>query len=376
MLSYPQHSATLFINIKAICDNWRQLDNLSDKACQTGAVVKANAYGLGMVPISLALYKAGCRLFFTARLHEAITLAQAFEAQDIKDAHIIVFDGMLAGQEAAYRAYPLVPVINDLDQLARIKAFCQHDKRPLTKPMNVALHIDTAMARLGLEAKDWQALQNDADWQDGLNIILLMSHLASADDKGAAQNQSQLALFKSLTNDIKAPLSLANSGGSYLGADFEFDATRPGIALYGLSPHDDHNHLKCALRLSADILQIRQVETGATVGYGASFTAPAPMRLATLGIGYADGFLRHYKDHVTPHIGGIACPLVGRISMDSCVIDVSHLSEDVLNTATSAVIFDEDFTPKDLAQKTGTISYEIITSLGARILRLYDEGDV
>lgn len=372
MLPYSHHSATLFVDTKAICDNWHHLDGLSDKTCQTGAVVKADAYGLGMVPISLALYKAGCRLFFTARLNEGITLAQAFAAQNNEDARIIVFDGMLSGQEEAYRTYPLVPVINDLDQLARLKSFA----KGAHAPVDVALHLDTAMARLGLEAKTWDALKGDASWQDGLNIIMLMSHLASADDMSAVQNQTQLALFHSMTKGLDAPLSLANSGGSYLGADFQFDVTRPGIALYGLSPNEDEAALKPALRLCADILQIRQVEAGTTVGYGATFIAPSPMRLATLGIGYADGFLRHYKDHVTPHINGIACPLVGRISMDSCVIDISHLTDAQISEASSATIFDADFTPKDLAQKTGTISYEIITSLGARILRLYDEGDV
>ena len=380
MTPFPAHTATLSISTKAICRNWARLDALSDARFQTGAVIKANAYGLGMVPVSLALYEAGCRLFYTARLHEAITLSQAFAEASHQQAKIIVFDGMMAGQEEAFIAHKLTPVINDEAQLIRAKALAA-DKRA---PLEVIIHIDTAMARLGLSPQSWQNIMSQKGWDDGLSLMMVMSHLASADDVTAQQNQLQLALFKELTDTVSAPLSLANSGGILLGSDFHFQATRPGLSLFGLSlfglpqfdarPTDAPLELESAIRLEADILQIRDVSKGATVGYGASFIAPCAMRLATLGIGYADGLLHQYQPHIMPRINGKACAMLGRISMDSCVIDVSHLSEEELANAKSATLFDEAFTPQDLAHKTGTISYEVMTTLGERLLRLYDEA--
>ena len=364
---FSQHTATLFVDIPAIRHNWTLLDSLSTEACQTGAVIKANAYGLGMTPVSLGLYEEGCRHFYTARLHEGITLAQAFTESGCEDAKIIVFDGMMDGQEPLFDAYNLIPVINDKAQLER----CRAHSAGRDKPFDVMVHIDTAMARLGLNPDEWRQLSQQADWDRGLNIMMVMSHLASSDDETASQNQTQLALFKELTKECDAPLSLANSGGILLSPSFHFDAVRPGLTLFGLTPSAKSLSLKPALRLEADILQIREVKKGTSVGYGASFVAPHDMRLATLGIGYADGFLRGYKEHIMPRVAGIPCPLVGRISMDSCVLDISSLSEQDCISASSAVIFDELITPHDLAEKTGTISYEVMTTLGERLSRLY-----
>ena len=368
MTPFPAHTATLSISTKAICRNWARLDALSDATCQTGAVIKADAYGLGMEPISLALYEAGCRLFFAARLHEAIALSQAFAQKSYEGARIIVFDGMIAGQEEAFIAHQLIPTINDEAQLACAKALAAEKGVQL----DVSIHIDTAMARLGFGAHSWKEITSQKSWDDGLCVMMVMSHLASADEVTSPQNHEQLALFKAMTDTINAPLSLANSGGVLLGSDFHFQATRPGLSLFGLCPSDSPLELETAIRLDADILQIRDVPKGASVGYGASFIAPHAMRLATLGIGYADGLLRHYQAHITPRINGTACKMVGRISMDSCVIDVSALSKTELAKAKSAVLFDETFTPKDLANKTGTIGYEVMTTLGERLLRLYD----
>ena len=369
MPPFSQHTATLFVDISAIRHNWALLDMQSDRQCQTGAVIKADAYGLGMVPVSIGLYQEGCRQFYTARLHEAVTLANAFADKGFDEAQIIVFDGMMAGQEPLFSAHNLIPVINDEAQLARCRAY----SATCDKPLDVMVHIDTAMARLGLNPHDWRALSQQADWHEGLNILTVMSHLASSDDKTASQNQTQLALFTELTKDIDAPLSLANSGGILLSHLFHFDAVRPGLTLFGLSPSAEEIELQSAMRLEADILQIRDVPKGTSVGYGASFVAPHDMRLATLGIGYADGFLRHYKDHVMPKIAGTPCPLVGRISMDSCVIDITSIADEDCESVRAAVIFDAAFTPHDLAKKTGTIAYEIMTTLGERLSRLYGE---
>ena len=369
MPQHAFHTAHLFVDLTAICQNWRTLDSLTPRSCHTGAVIKANAYGLGMVPVSLALYKAGCRYFYTARLSEALALNAAFEKAAITKAKIIVFDGILAGQETYFHASNLIPVLNSFAQIDRAKQIAKNQDKPLP----VIIHIDTAMARLGLSGDDWQQLRASDGWDAGLDIQMLISHLASSDDKDSAQNKDQLSQFQEAVAGMGLPVSLANSGGITLGEAFHFDLTRPGLALYGLSPDGKDDALKSAFTLTADILQIREVRKGTTIGYGATFTAPKKMRLATLGIGYADGLLRHYKDALVPRVCGYACPFVGRISMDSCVVDISAVPEALLPSAVSCLLLDQHMTAHDLAQKTGTIAYEIITTLGERVQRLYDD---
>lgn len=370
MSDFTTHSATLSVDLAAIRHNWRLLDGLSAPDCHTGATIKANAYGLGMMPVSLALYQEGCRDFYAARLGEAITLYEGFAAKHITDARIIVFDGIAKGQEEAFIRYPLIAVLNDEAQLARAKTIAAQ----INKPLPVIIHIDTAMARLGFAPTKWQALQADDGWDEGLDIIMLMSHLASADDPASPQNSKQLEIFTALTENTPWARSLANSGGVLMDAPYHFDAVRPGLALYGLSPSYPIEGLRNTFTLSTDILQIRDIVAGESVGYGASFIAPHAMRLATLGIGYADGLLRHYKDHLSVRIAGYHCPLVGRISMDSCVADISAIPRTELETLSTAILLDSTFSAADLAEKTGTISYEIMTILGERLLRLYDEA--
>ncbi|MGC6517134.1 MAG: alanine racemase [Candidatus Puniceispirillaceae bacterium] len=360
-------TARLYIDKNAICHNWMTLDSLTAPTCRTGAVIKADAYGLGMAAIAPALYDAGCRLFFTARLHEATSLHQVLAQHNITNAEIIVFDGIYEGQQETFHNYDLTACLNDLGQIKIASAM----KQQFGKKPKVAIHIDTAMARLGLSLTDWRALQKRHDWQEELDITLTISHLASSDDPRSPQNEQQRQLFEQACENMSSPLSLANTGGIVLGKPFHFDVTRPGLALYGLSPVDDNFGLQTALTLEADILQIRDLKKGDTIGYGASFIAPAPMRVATIGIGYADGLLRRYKDHIRPRINGVSCPLVGRISMDSCVADISALPQDIPNPE-KAILFDTHFTPKELAQKSDTIAYEIITTLGERVVRLYD----
>ena len=373
MTNIMKHTAYLHVDLDAICHNWQRLNAQSDENCHTGAVVKADAYGLGMAPIATALYHAGCRHFFTARADEACLLDDHFKDTNCHEAHIIVFDGILEGQEPLFESRDFLPTLNNKAQLNRAKQIAADTN----KPFACIIHIDTAMTRLGFGAEEWQALCADENWHDGLAIHYLMSHLASADDPDAAQNKTQLALFHELTQNTPYAKSLANSGGVTLGQAFHFSLTRPGLSIYGLSPLDNEAlpDLRCALYLSADILQIRDIKKGTTIGYGATFVAPHDMRVATLGIGYADGLLRHYKDHLSVRVHETPCPVIGRISMDSCVIDITHLP-DTSTPPSKAIIFDKDFTPKDLASAVDTIAYEIITTLGERVLRLYDEGDV
>ena len=371
MTSIMKHTACLHVDLDAICYNWQLLNRQSEPQCRTGAVVKANAYGLGMAPIATALYHAGCRDFFTARADEACLLDDHFQNTNCRDAHIIVFDGILEGQEALFKEHNFIPTLNNKAQIERARKIALQQN----KPFACIIHIDTAMTRLGFGADEWRELLKDDDWSEGLDVQYIMSHLASSDDPTSIQNNSQMALFQEMTKQLPYARSLANSGGINLHSAFHFDLTRPGLSIYGLSPCDDNasSDLRCAIQLTTDILQIRNISKGTTIGYGASFVAPTDMRVATLGIGYADGILRHYKDHLNVRVNDIPCPLVGRISMDSCVIDITHLS-DSDTPPSQAIIFDKDFTPKDLANRIDTIAYEIITTLGERVLRLYDDG--
>ena len=368
-------TATLSIDRDIIAANWSALDGLSSENCVTSAVIKADGYGLGMVPVSQRLYQAGCRCFFTARLEEAITLRTALNATHASHAKIMVLDGLSTDQAVLFAEYDLIPVLNDLGQIGTAKQAASKNKQAVP----VCLHSDTAMARLGLSAKDRDQLLADQTALEGLDISYLLSHLASSDDKQSPQNQTQLGQFHAhitqLSQHSSSPVkaSLANSGGIFLGSDYHFDMTRPGIALYGITADEaDQKTVRNCFSLSADILQIREVPKGTSVGYGASFITPRPMRLATLGIGYADGILRHYQPHLKPRIGGYACPMVGRISMDSCVIDISDIPEGVLANQMAAILFDDDFTPADLAPKIDSIAYEIMTMLGERLARHYD----
>ena len=366
------HAATshLMVNLSALCDNWQRLDSLSSNSCQTAAVVKANGYGLGMEAVSQALYHTGCRSFFVARLEEAINLNDAFTANEMFDAKIYVLDGIHKGDESAFHHYSFIPVCNDAAQIARAEDIGVKQGRPLT----CVIHIDTAMSRLGLSVDEFARLAPTLASRASLSISYIMSHLACADDADHPLNHAQLARFRDVSDRYDIRQCLGNSGALFLGTDFHLDMTRPGLSLYGLAPDGSDQHLSSVFSWTTDILQIREVEAGTNVGYGGFYQTPHAMRLATVGTGYADGLLRHFAPHLTLHIAGKPCPIIGRISMDSCVIDVSHLSETELNQASQATILETSADAASLAAKTDTIAYEIMTNIGARVARHYHGG--
>ena len=361
----------LYVNLQAVKNNWHKLNDLSDNSCQTGAVIKANSYGMGMEAVSMALYQTGCRLFFTARIDEAHDLLDIFNNASINDAHIVIFDGILAGHEGYFQHPSLIAALNDKAQIERARFIAKQNDRPTP----CFIHIDTGMSRLGLPLDDWHVLKNN-DGLKGLDIQMVMSHLASADLPASPQNKKQLSAFHNALKDTNYKASLANSGGILLGSNYHFDAARPGIALYGLTPDKSAQNLEMAFRWTADILQIRDISKGMSVGYGGSFIADKDMKLATIGVGYADGFLRRSQQSLYVRIEGIDCPLVGRVSMDSCVVDISALSQQQIEKASHAVIIEDAASAHELADRTDTIIYEVMTILGERVLRHYDDGDV
>ena len=339
--------AKLTIDLDALVANWRALDALTQG--ETAAVVKADGYGLGLAPVARALARAGARSFFVAIAEEGAALRRVLG----DGPEIFVFSGHMEGDTALLSEARLVPLVNSIDQMVR-----QAEALP-GAPFGVQL--DTGMNRLGMEPAEWQALRDVAM---ELGPRLVMSHLACADEPEHPMNRAQLDAFLEMTDGIGAPRSLGATGGILLGEDYHFEMTRPGIGLYGGAPFGDAQHV---VTLDVPVIQTREIAPGETVGYGNSWTAEAPARIATIAAGYADGLHRIMGPKISVHADGVPCPVRGRISMDLIGVEVTHLDEDPASLQVLGAHQGVD----DLAQAAGTIGYEILTALGRRYVRKY-----
>ncbi|PAL22496.1 alanine racemase [Sphingopyxis sp. GW247-27LB] len=358
-------SSRLDIDLDALRANYRMLaERVAPARC--GAVVKANAYGLGVARVGAALHREGCRTFFVAQLCEAGPLAGVVGP----DATIFILNGLDPGSEAACAAAGAVPVLNSLSQVARWRAHA----RALGRTLPAALQVDSGMSRLGLPAEDAIALAADPALARELDLRLLMTHLACADEPGRAANANQLAAFRALAAHFPTvPASIANSGGVFLPADFHGDLARPGVALFGVDPGPDARGLRPVVRLDARVLQIRTVAAGAGVGYGLDHVASAPQRLATIALGYADGWPRCLGGMGGAWHRGARLPIVGRVSMDSLTVDIGALAEGDLAEGDFVEFLGPSQSLADVARNAGTIAYEILTRLGARHARIFVE---
>ncbi|MCL4107597.1 UNVERIFIED_CONTAM: hypothetical protein GTU68_022058 [Idotea baltica] len=345
-------TATLTINLDAVVANWRALDRLSAPTVETAAVVKANAYGLGVDRVAKRLAAAGVRRFFVAVAQEGAAIRQALGPGP----EISVFSGHMRGDTDMIHDLSLTPMLNSLDQLTR------HFEALPGAPFG--MQLDTGMNRLGMEPSEWAALRDIALAQ---KPTLVMSHLACADEPGHRQNAMQLAAFKEMTADIDAPRSLAATGGILIDADYHFDLTRPGVGLYGGLPFQQ---ALPTVALDLPVIQTRMVEPDESVGYGCAWIANNPRHIATVSAGYADGLIRAMGPSGQVFSGQIACPIVGRVSMDLITVDITDLDE----TPTELTLLGPHQGVDDVATAAGTIGYEILTSLGARYTRRYREG--
>lgn len=339
--------ATLTIDLDAVVANWRAIGRLVGPGVETGAVVKADAYGLGAEPVARALLAAGARSFFVAQAAEGAALRRAIGP----GAAILVFEGHMEGEAETIREAGLVPLLNAPEQWRR------HAEALPGHPFGAQL--DTGMNRLGIEPADWAGLR-DAVLAAG--PVLLISHLACADEPGHPMNAAQLAAFRSMTEGARAPRSLAATGGALLGPAFRFDLVRPGIGLYGGHPFAE---ARPVLRLEAPVIQVRPVAAGERVGYGGAWRATRPSRVATLSAGYADGLIRAMGGLATAWAGDAPCPVIGRVSMDLLTVDVTDLDE----VPPALELLGARQGIDDLAEAAGTIGYEILTSLGRRYER-------
>lgn len=344
----------LTIDLAAIAENWRILCRRMGPGRESAGVVKADGYGLGLGPVARTLAAAGCRTFFVALPEEGLRLRRI-----LPENPIYVLSGPLPGTEALFIEHALIPVLNSAEQ---VRAWRAH-----APSAPYGLHVDTGMNRLGISADSLPTLPDD------LAPALVMSHLACADEPGHPLNARQLALFREVRARFPgAVASFANSSGHFLGADYLFDLGRPGVSLYGGNPQPGTpNPMRQVVTLQAKILQVRRVDTPQTVGYGATRRIPGGARLATVATGYADGLLRSLSNTGWGRLGGQRVPVVGRVSMDLIVFDVTAVPEDQARPGQAIVLLDAEHTVDDLAQEAGTIPYEILTSLGRRYARRY-----
>lgn len=333
-----------------------------------GAVVKANAYGLGCVEVATALADEGCRHFFVAQLAEALQLRKAID-KAIDDAHIHVLNGAVASTIDELIKYRLIPVLNSLEQIERWNIAATREQKQLP----ATVHFDTGMNRTGLGAEETAVLLNEPWRLDALKVVVVMSHLGSADVAGSSQPAQQLRRFIELRRRVPMGLaSLANSAGIFLGTDYHFDLARPGVALYGGNPHPDkENPMQSVITLTAPILQVRTVKPGDCVGYGATHEINQAGKVATIPVGYADGFFRSASNSAIAYVGSVRVPLVGRVSMDLITLDVSAVADSELHVGATVELIGERVPVDEVAQRAGTIAHELLSALGNRYKRTY-----
>lgn len=353
--------ASLQVRLDALVENYRTCQRLS--GTKVGSVVKADGYGLGAIPIAKALYEAGCDTFFVARLEEGIALRRV-----IGDVRIFVLDGCPSGTASALVAHNLTPILNSLGQIEMwgAEARARHGR------LDGVIHVDTGMNRLGLPADELAIVSAQAGERlRDINVILVMSHLACSEDPSATMNREQLARFRAaLARLPPAPASLSPSGGICLGRDYAFDMVRPGIALYGGNPQPRRpNAFNPVVRLTGRVLQIRRVDKGEGVGYGATFRTEGPAILATVGLGYADGLMRAIGNRGAGAIDGVRVAVAGRVSMDLVSLDVTTIS--TIEVGSEVEFIGDTILVDEIAAAAGTATYEILTGLGKRLPRFH-----
>jgi alanine racemase len=357
--------AVLDVDLDAVVGNWRSLRDRLSPGTLCAGVVKADAYGLGMARVAPALAAAGCTIFFVAQLGEAIALRHR-----LPEPEIAVLNGLLPGSAAEFIAHRLIPVLNDLGQIAEWRG------KGAGNP--AIIHVDTGMSRLGLSPRELARLTADPRLVAGLNLRAVMSHLACADEPGHPQNPRQLAAFRAARAVLPAvPASFANSSGIFLGTEYHFDIARPGAAVYGVNPLPGRpNPMAQVVRLKGRILQTREIDSGEFVGYGSTHRREGPGRIATVAIGYADGWMRSLSNRGSVTIAGQRVPVVGRISMDLMTIDVTALDPQAASPGNFAELIGPDHDVDAVAAEAGTIGYEVLTALGSRYHRIYRGGAI
>jgi len=360
----------LTINLNALVENWKLLDEKSVEA-ECSAVIKANAYGLGIEPVTKALANAGCKTFFVAMVEEGERVRAVSP-----DARIFVLNGLFTDTLECIQENRLSPVLGNVDQLALWAIRGQGNP--------CALHVDTGMNRLGMDLEEAVQVAKNPSMLKRLNAQVLMSHLACADDPEDDHNTLQHENFQKCYNYFKGlKLSFSNSAATLSNPSFHYDLTRPGISLYGGEALNNMpNPMQPVVTARSRILQIRNAKAGEKVGYGGEAVLERTSKIATISGGYADGLHRSLSGAGVPlrsarpkggnvWLEGYLCPLLGRVSMDLITVDVTDVPDQILERAKWVELFGSNIPVDDAARACGTIGYELLTSLGSRYLRDY-----
>lgn len=357
--AFPRQAmGVLQVDTKKILQNYKTLQSLLPQT-KCGAVLKADAYGFGMNALAPLLKDQGCEHFFLAHIEEGIDLRKALPAEKI-----YIFSGLLPNTEADFIAHNLIPVLNDFRSLKAWEKAAKEQERKLP----CVLHFDTGMHRNGFDSQDLSLFLDSLDSLNALDVHFTMSHLACSNERENSFNQHQHNLFESLRSRLPSfKSSLADTGGIFLGPSFHYDIARPGKGLFGLfeTPKNTPPLLQC-LKLYGRILQIRAGKKGESIGYGGSFVLSRPSRLATIGVGFADGYNRQLSNKGHMEIQGFKAPIVGRISMDYTVIDITDIPESLVFPGGWAELINDTLTLDSLGHCAHTISREISTCLGNR----------
>ncbi|WP_371679838.1 alanine racemase [Microvirga sp. KLBC 81] len=369
----PQETAggLLHIDLSALASNWRALRDNAGGA-EAAAVVKADAYGTGIEQAVPALAQAGCRTFFVAHLSEAVRVRAV-----APDATIYVLNGLFPGTSPVYVEHKLRPVLGSFEEIEEWAAFC----RSQGQKREAAIHIDTGMNRLGLTVPQGLTLKDRPECKD-FEVALLMSHFVSAEESANPINIRQIESFKAVREMLPGvPTSLANSSGIFLKEKPHFDLVRPGYALYGGNPTPDRdNPMSAVVGLEARIVQLRWVEEDDTVGYNARWLALGRRRIATLSVGYADGYPRSASARGKSGeellagmvlVAGHPCPFAGNVSMDLITVDVTDVPENEIQRGDTVTMIGGSLNLDEVGRRAGTIGYEILTNLGRRYARSY-----
>jgi len=358
-----QAGAVLTVDLGAVRENYRRLRERLDGA-ECGAVVKADGYGLADSAVAGALLREGCRSFFVAHAAEGFALRQAIGGRS----DIYILNGVYPGAEDDCALAGLIAVANSAEQLAAWQAAA----RRLGRRLPFAAQVDSGMSRLGMSTDEVGSL--DPGDFDGLELKLVMSHLACADEPENPVNERQRQAFDALRAMLPpAPASLDNSSGVFLDKAFRYDLARPGAALYGVNPTPGRdNPMRPVVRLEAKVIQTRYLLADIGVGYGHAYRTTSPLRTATVALGYADGWPR--RTAASAFFEGTKLPFVGRVSMDSIILDISALAEGRLQSGDLVEVIGDNQTVDEIAGLSGTIGYEILTGLGHRFHRRYVGG--
>lgn len=352
------------IKLSTILDNYKQLQNIA-KGSEVAAAVKADCYGLGADFIVPVLVQAGCQHFFVANIDEGINLRKKIS----QNYAIYVLNGVFIDSIDELIEFKLIPVINHAAQLELWHSYAKN----LQSKLPTVIHINTGMNRLGMSIDDFLYYITKDHILSGLDIKIVMSHFASSDVPDDPENTKQLELFCNLADKLpEIKKSICNSGGIFMNKAAHLDIVRPGAALYGLATHPDASkYINNPVSLFAPIIQIHELKAGDKVGYNGTFVAKGNMRIATIPIGYADGYMRSLSSKGSVHIGEYSAKVLGRVSMDLTTIDITNIPIEECFLGQKVEIIGKHNTPDDLAKLAGTIGYEILTSLGKRYKRVY-----